>query len=699
MICTNWKDLDAPKIDLKEGKDSTTIGDALTVIKNSYSDFIKEISYEGYIDSTAILKTSIILSSGQGGKIIIKPYENFINYDILKLFREDSSTGGLISAYFEKQNDGTFIIFPSGGGQGSVDVKFYFTHIGLANNILNTITYRDNGINLNHDPFYLQKQNGQLYNNIKKSKVEQSNWTQNEQLQWYKNQLMKDPQSLTLYGFQQHTYDGYQINSQPISLLIPYKNLTNEPLNKENGKPSQGFGTQNGGVYKYFNHYGGIFPDFINNISNKGNSTYGIIFQDDKITIGNKDYYFNPNTDLLLCFAQTVGDWTCTQGVWEGEEGKENSIFIKQDDDYSTQSNIYIQGKLSFKTPIVTVINSNININNHSLGIFSWNNLNQSQFFNLQTENNILLNPTILPNSSSNKIEKIRNFEWVANSQSVTDKFGAFNLAKASASINSPRFSLSINFLDWIEDFFDLQHIISFENNENHSQCSVEGHQNLQNYSIKYGFHFYNTVQPSYDGVFPQSINLVPLDLYWEVKEGQDGAAYAWQNTYKWYSYTESKNVTIKNTAWPYHYYYYANFWYSSSGMPSDTNRNTYTDAITTFDTLTDYFYLKPVIYHNLLTYSNLEQVKSVKILLGGNSQGAKYKFNFTLTENQKAILSSKEYHYVGYFYSPNFNSIGAIDGINWDSANQTLSITTHNSSGNAELEYHFYYWKKNLEL
>ena len=43
MICTNWKDLDAPKIDLKEGKDSTTIGDALTVIKNSYSDFIKEI--------------------------------------------------------------------------------------------------------------------------------------------------------------------------------------------------------------------------------------------------------------------------------------------------------------------------------------------------------------------------------------------------------------------------------------------------------------------------------------------------------------------------------------------------------------------------------------------------------------------------------------------------------------------------------
>ena len=72
MIYTNWKDLDAPKIDLKEGKDSTTIGDALTVIENSYSEFIKEISYEGYIDSTAILKTSIILSSGQGGKIIIR---------------------------------------------------------------------------------------------------------------------------------------------------------------------------------------------------------------------------------------------------------------------------------------------------------------------------------------------------------------------------------------------------------------------------------------------------------------------------------------------------------------------------------------------------------------------------------------------------------------------------------------------------
>lgn len=99
--------------------------------------------------------------------------------------------------------------------------------------------------------------------------------------------------------------------------------------------------------------------------------------------------------------------------------------------------------------------------------------------------------------------------------------------------------------------------------------------------------------------------------------------------------------------------------------MPSDTNRNTYTDAITTFDTPTDYFYLKPVIYHNLLTYSNLEQVKSIKTLLGGGSQGVKYKFNFTLTENQKAILNSKEYHYVGYFYSPNFNSIGAIDGIN----------------------------------
>ena len=63
------------------------------------------------------------------------------------------------------------------------------------------------------------------------------------------------------------------------------------------------------------------------------------------------------------------------------------------------------------------------------------------------------------------------------------------------------------------------------------------------------------------------------------------------------------------------------------------------------FGTLTYYFYLKPVIYHNLLTYSNLEQVKSIKILLGGSSQGAKYKFNFTLTENQKAILNSSFQH------------------------------------------------------
>lgn len=678
----NWENFKATNLNF-EGRNIDT---CLNQIKQKYADLIEEITHEGYIDSTDIQQKAIQLVSGQASKIKIKLKDNWALYSCLKV-SSGTDRSKTTSCYFIKEN-GIFTILPSGGSQGSVSNWFYFDDIGIAQDWESGSVYRDKDLSIIQDPYFLVNKSTNNYNKIQSSLINKNHWTKDDNLQWNYNELMHDSSCLNLYGFIENTYDGFQILSHPVKFLIPYSNKSNKPMNP----PTQGFGTSQDGVYKYFNHYKGIYPDFVNYIQNgnPNNPTYQIIFKEKTMRIkttgdSGSDYCWNPDKDIMICFFQTEGVWECTKGIDKdslSQTGNSVSLDKKQ-----------IEGKLTFQPPSAILIESDIEFTNKTCNLFTWKNFMQNILFNIN-QDSILFNPTL---ESTKNI--VRSFSWAGEEATYTDNFGMFNTNYATAKINSSKIDLKINFINWLEDYFTKNMNLTMLNASSWT-CSVEG-KGANSVDIKYAFQFDDTLSFSDYGIFPSNIKIIQSELEGKYEEEKSNAlsGYYRKDTYEWKSFNYSQDIEIQNRKWNYQFWYYYNNYVATQHGTINDQYNIYVNADISTDYIANYYYLKPVIYHNLKSYATYNTVSSTATITGSSSQGAGYRFDFNLSNKQKEILKSDEYEKVGCFYSPDYSIIGGIGSINWDPITGSLYVSANNCLKEAVLEYHFYYWKKDLPL
>ena len=93
----------------------------------------KEVIFEGYYEKTQINNNSIRFVSARGNRMIIQLNErDNLKCDAIKFKNKSGSVVNLIIKEKNEQNVDVFILRPTGGGQGSVELQYCFDEIGLA---------------------------------------------------------------------------------------------------------------------------------------------------------------------------------------------------------------------------------------------------------------------------------------------------------------------------------------------------------------------------------------------------------------------------------------------------------------------------------------------------------------------------------------------------------------------------------------
>lgn len=110
------------------------------------------VTFEGYYDKTQIGNNSIRFVSAQGNRMIIQLNEqDNLKCDAIKFKNKSGSVVNLIVKEKNEQNVDVFILRPTGEGQGSVELQYYFDEIGLATTWYNSYQY--NGVSYLKDTF------------------------------------------------------------------------------------------------------------------------------------------------------------------------------------------------------------------------------------------------------------------------------------------------------------------------------------------------------------------------------------------------------------------------------------------------------------------------------------------------------------------------------------------------------------------
>ena len=91
------------------------------------------VIFEGYYEKTQIGNNSIRFVSAQGNRMIIQLNEqDNLKCDAIKFKNKSGGIVNLIVKEKDEQNRDVFVLHPTGGGQGSVELQYYFDEIGLA---------------------------------------------------------------------------------------------------------------------------------------------------------------------------------------------------------------------------------------------------------------------------------------------------------------------------------------------------------------------------------------------------------------------------------------------------------------------------------------------------------------------------------------------------------------------------------------
>lgn len=110
------------------------------------------VIFEGYYDKTQIGNNSIRFISAQGNKMIIQLNEqDNLKCDAIKFKNKSGSVVNLIVKEKNEENVDVFVLRPTGEGQGSVELQYYFDEIGLATTWYNSYQY--NGVSYLKDTF------------------------------------------------------------------------------------------------------------------------------------------------------------------------------------------------------------------------------------------------------------------------------------------------------------------------------------------------------------------------------------------------------------------------------------------------------------------------------------------------------------------------------------------------------------------
>lgn len=110
------------------------------------------VIFEGYYDKTQIGNNSIRFVSAQGNRMIIQLNEqDNLKCDAIKFKNKSGSVVNLIVKEKNEKNVDVFVLRPTGGRQGSVELQYYFDEIGLATTWYNSYQY--NGVSYLKDTF------------------------------------------------------------------------------------------------------------------------------------------------------------------------------------------------------------------------------------------------------------------------------------------------------------------------------------------------------------------------------------------------------------------------------------------------------------------------------------------------------------------------------------------------------------------
>ena len=110
------------------------------------------VIFEGYYEKTQIGNNSIRFVSARGNRMIIQLNEqDNLKCDAIKFKNKSGSIVNVVVKEKNEQNVDVFILHPTGGGQGSVELQYYFDEIGLATTWYNSYQY--NGVSYLKDTF------------------------------------------------------------------------------------------------------------------------------------------------------------------------------------------------------------------------------------------------------------------------------------------------------------------------------------------------------------------------------------------------------------------------------------------------------------------------------------------------------------------------------------------------------------------
>lgn len=110
------------------------------------------VIFEGYYEKTQIDNNSIRFVSAQGNRMIIQLNEqDNLKCDAIKFKNKSGSVSNLVIKEKNEENVDVFILRPTGEGQGSVELQYYFDEIGLATTWYNSYQY--NGVSYLKDTF------------------------------------------------------------------------------------------------------------------------------------------------------------------------------------------------------------------------------------------------------------------------------------------------------------------------------------------------------------------------------------------------------------------------------------------------------------------------------------------------------------------------------------------------------------------